>query len=48
MATNLPKLTDIDPTTIFESFSVSDVVEIHKKIYEQIESKNEDLRFMVG
>lgn len=45
---NSMNLIDIDPASIFEQYNTSDVIEIHKKLQNEIEKKKEELRMMVG
>lgn len=45
---NTNNLVDIDPASIFEQYHIGDVIEIHKRLQNEIEKKKEELRMMVG
>lgn len=43
-----PNLLQIDVRALFEQHTISDIENIHKKICENVETKKEELRVMVG
>lgn len=41
-------LVNIDTDKLFEQYTVSEILEIHKKIQVELDKKRQELRYMVG